>query len=86
MPSKESLIILKKNKSEHLIARGFPLKITNIFTRDWNITNSCRKEINQNMLWKKIILKINITYIEHKHKNTGNGVLIRPQNVEKQHL
>ena len=41
----------------------------------------------QNMLQKKTILKGNITttYIEHKHKNTGNSVLIYPQNVEKQY-
>ena len=25
------------------------------------------------------------TYIEHKHKNTGNSVLIHPRNVEKQY-
>ena len=37
------------------------------------------------MLWKKIILKgsIAIIYIEHKHKNTGTGILINPQNVGK---
>ena len=31
-----------------------------------------------------MILKGNITtiHIEHKHKNTGTGVLIHPQNVE----
>ena len=41
----------------------------------------------QNMLQKKTILKGNITttYIEHKPKNTGNSVLIYPQNVEKQY-
>ena len=34
---------------------------------------------------KKINLKgnnITATYIEHKQKNTGNTVLIHPQNVE----
>ena len=38
------------------------------------------------MLWKKIILKGNITtkYIEDKHKNTGTSVSIHPWNVEKQ--
>ena len=37
--------------------------------------------------YEKIILKDNITttYIEHKNRNTGTGVLIHPQNVEKQY-
>ena len=41
---------------------------------------------NQNLLWKKIILKGNITiaYIEYKHKNIRTSVLIHPQNVKKQ--
>ena len=26
------------------------------------------------------------TYIEHKHKNTGNSVLIHRQNAQKQYL
>ena len=48
----------------------------NIVTRNWNIANSCWKEIKQNNLWKRIVLKGNIrtTYIEHKHKNTGTSV------------
>ena len=39
------------------------------------------------MLWKKIILKgnITITYTEHKHRNSGTSVLTHPQNVEKQY-
>ena len=66
----------------------FSLNIANIFTRDKNIANSCREEIKQNMLWKKIIIlkgKITIIYIEHKHENTEISVLIHPQNVEKQY-
>ena len=37
--------------------------------------------------YEKIILKGNITtiYIEYKNRNTGTGVLIHPQNVEKQY-
>ena len=59
----------------------------NVVTRIWNIENSHRKEIKQNMLWKKIILKGNITttYIEHKHKNTVTSFLIYTQSVDKQY-
>ena len=47
----------------------------NLVTRDLHTVNSQGKEIEQNMLWKKIILKNNITskYIKHKHKNTGTS-------------
>ena len=67
--------------------KRFSLSITNIFTRDKNIANSHREEINQNM-WKKIIIlksKTTIIYIEDKHENTETSVLIHPQNVEKQY-
>ena len=38
------------------------------------------------MLWKKIILKDNITtYIERKYKNTESSILPHPQIVEKQY-
>ena len=47
---------------------------------NWNIANSCGKEIKQNALQKSTIPKGNIptTYIEHKHKNIGTCDLIHP--------
>ena len=47
----------------------------NLVKGDLIIANSPGKEIKQNTLWKKIILKGNITtkYIEYKHKNTGTS-------------
>ena len=46
-----------------------------------------QKEIKQNTIRKKIILKGNITttYIEHKYESTRTSVLSPPQNVETQY-
>ena len=75
-------MILNKTKANILLQKIFSLKLQlNIVPKDYNIANSCQKEIKQNMSRKKIILKGNITtaYIEYKHKNTV--VLIQPPNV-----
>ena len=82
MESKESLMILNKTRANILLQKIISLKLQlNIVPRDYNIANSCQKEIKQNMSRKKIILKGNITttYIEYKHKNTV--ALIQPPNV-----
>ena len=44
----------------------------NLTSRDWNNGILRGKEIKQNMLWKKIIVKGNIRtkYSEYKYKNT----------------
>ena len=55
-------MILNKTRANILLQKIFSLKLQlNIVPRDYNIANSCRKEIKQNMSRKKIILKGNIT-------------------------
>ena len=70
MPSKEILMIFNIKWERRFYYEKFSVNITNIVTRDKNIANSCGKEIKQNMLWKKITLKVKITtiYVERKHK------------------
>ena len=62
-----------------------PLKITNNYCyKVLKYSKFMQKEIKQNTIRKKIILKGNITttYIEHKYESTRTSVLSPPQNVE----